>query len=136
MSVFSRALADTLLPGGRYPNGVELPPASALGLVEIDGAVLAMVAAAAGGEDAFLAADAARREAAVGAASIADPAGFNRGVAKLVTCYYEDARVIAAFGWPSRPPQPLGHALQSFDEALLHPVKVRKTLWRGISSDS
>ena len=130
---FRRALVDTLLPGGSYPHGIDLPRASAIGLNEAatGGAAVALVAAAAGGEDAFLSADATGREAAVAAASATDPATINRFVAALVTRYYEDPRVIAAFGWPARPPQPMGHALQPFDAALLEPVRMRKALWRA-----
>ena len=54
------------------------------------------------------------------------PQDFAALVTSVLTLYYEHPDVISAFGWPSRPPQPLGHELPAFDEKLLAPVKARK----------
>ena len=54
----------------------------------------------------------------------------NAEVTAVLTLYYEHPDVISAFGWPSRPPQPLGHTLPPFDEDLLAPVKARGEIWR------
>jgi hypothetical protein len=61
--------------------------------------------------------------------------GFTALVSTVLTLYYEHPDVLAAFGWPSRPPQPLGHALPPFDEELLAPVKARGEIWRGPVAD-
>ena len=50
--------------------------------------------------------------------------------ADLLAAYYCHPAVVAAFGWRSDPPQPKGHELEPFDDALLAPVKARKPFWR------
>jgi len=40
---------------------------------------------------------------------------------------------LQAFGWPARPPQPLGHSIPTMDAATgerLEKVRLRRKLWR------
>ena len=62
--------------------------------------------------------------------SRADPARFASLVTLVLSAYYQAPKVVAAFGWPARPPQPMGHVLPAFDERLLEPVRRRGPIWR------
>ena len=48
----------------------------------------------------------------------------------LLARYYSHPAIAAAFGWRADPPQPKGHGLEPFDEALLELVRKRKPFWR------
>jgi hypothetical protein len=137
MSAFMGAVLDTLVPGdcGAPP----LPSASAAGLVAAEyesphGAVFAAIAAAAGGEDAFLAASPATRAQSLRQVERgADAAAFKALVAAVLQDYYERDAVVAVLGWRPHPPQPGGHAVADTDEATwqrLDRVKQRSPFWR------
>jgi hypothetical protein len=135
MDRFVAAVLDTLVPGGALANGVVAPPASAIGIDEDElrrrhGAVLTAVAESAGGDEAFCSGTDDFRVEAMRRAEKAQPREFPAHVTNVLTLYYEHPKVLAAFGWPQRPPQPLGHELPPFDEALLEPVKARGEIWR------
>jgi hypothetical protein len=133
---FVAALADTLVPGGDLANSVSAPAASSLGLSWVSlrlrhAPVLAAIAAQARGEDAFRSGTEEFRTGVLQQVERSLPADFAALVTAVLTLYYEHPRVLAAFGWPSRPPQPVGHELPPFDEELLAPVKARGEIWRG-----
>ncbi|MBT5267200.1 MAG: hypothetical protein HOL85_20370 [Rhodospirillaceae bacterium] len=65
------------------------------------------------------------------------PDEFERLVVAAYSVYYTDPGVLAAVerltGYEARPPQPLGHELEPFDEALLANVRRREPFWRRIN---
>jgi hypothetical protein len=137
---FVSAVVDTLLPGD--DGAPPLPTGTAAGvatklehLVARDRAqrdvVLQAIASAAQGEDAFLRADAASRIASVRRVEVELPGPFRALVAFALQHYYEAETVLLAMGWRAEPPQPLGHVLPPFDEALLTPVRRRGRIWRS-----
>jgi len=133
------AVLDRLLPGG---DG--WPGARALGLdhaVRTQGKALpaqsaAAAAALAGLPTGFAMLPAPEQDAALRAQEVAMPDAFAALVGAAYTAYYADPRVHAAIavktGTPVRPPQPDGHVLPAFDEALLAGVKARGPLWRPL----
>jgi gluconate 2-dehydrogenase subunit 3-like protein len=137
---FLSAVVDTLLPGDDDPQ--PLPTGTAAGVArkleqlvaEPDRAlrdvVLQAIAGAARGEDAFVRADAAGRIAAVRQVEAELPGPFQALVAVALRDYYEADLVLLAMGWRAEPPQPQGHALPPFDEALLGAVRRRARMWR------
>jgi hypothetical protein len=132
---FHAALLDTLLPGGPLPHGIVAPPASALALadaVPLDPALARMVAEEAGDAEAFLRAGDDERERVLAVVSTRMPEEFARLVAAALAAYYQHPRVIEAFGWPARPPQPGGHRLAHLDETWLEPVRQRGPFWRKV----
>ncbi|OGO67256.1 MAG: hypothetical protein A3H36_02175 [Chloroflexi bacterium RIFCSPLOWO2_02_FULL_71_16] len=88
------------------------------------------IARAAGGEDAFLAAGAARRADALRQVEAAMPDVFAALLLAVVEEYYDADAVLLAMGWPVEPPQPNGHPLPAFDEALVEKVRKRAPMWR------
>lgn len=135
-SAFLEALLDILLPG----DGASLPGAEVLGIRFADdpaalGPVPGLVAAAAGGEAAFLAATPDARRAAVAAAEARAPEDFRRFLAPLLADYCETPAVLEAFGGSAAPPQPEGRKLAEMDdEALraLERVRARGRIWREV----
>lgn len=133
---FDDAVFDTLFPG----LGA-IPPASRAGLdatavLTRHGAVLTAIAAAAGGEDAFIAADPGTRTGLLRAAGSTDPAAFQALVLAVSALYHSSAPVVEAYGWVARAPQPEGFAVGApTDEAeaarLLEKVRARRQIWRG-----
>jgi hypothetical protein len=127
---FRRAIIDTVLPGeAGLPSGsaagVEIPEAAA--------ALLVAIADAAGGEEAFARASEAGQAEALRTVEGIHPDAFRRFAAALLSDYYESATVLAALGWSTVPPQPLGHTMPADPEdvpALLERVKQRGALWR------
>ena len=139
-SEFMRAVVDTLLPGDR---GVPpLPTGTAAGVAaklehlvsdrdrEIRDLVLSAIASTARGEDAFMRADEAGRIASIRRVEAEIPGPFRALVALVLQDYYESEIVLLAMGWRAEPPQPEGHVLPPFDEALLEPVKRHGRMWR------
>lgn len=125
---------DTLLPGD--DGAPALPSGTAAGVpIRIDAAahreVLDAIARTAGGEGAFVRADAAARAAVLKEVEHAMPDAFATLLLRATLEYYDADAVIAAFGWMVEPPHPLGHRLPAFDEGLLAKVKRRGALWRG-----
>jgi len=129
------AVVDALLPGdGGSPA---LPSATAAGVTarveagrEAHRPVIEEIARAAGGEDAFLAAGAARRADALRQVEAAMPDVFAALLLAVVEEYYDADAVLLAMGWPVEPPQPNGHPLPAFDEALVEKVRKRAPMWR------
>jgi hypothetical protein len=137
---FISAVVDTLLPGDR---GVPpLPTGTAAGVAAklehlvagrdraLCDVVLQAIANAARGEDAFLRADAAGRIASLRRVEVEMPGPFQALVALVLRDYYEAEIVLLAMGWRGEPPQPKGHVLPPFDDALLEPVRRRGRMWR------
>jgi hypothetical protein len=132
---FILAVVDTLAPGGVLANDVVAPPASRIAVAwqALEGphaSVLAAIAEEAGTRHAFCSYTEDVRALVLAAVETARPQDFAAFVAAALTLYYEAPEVIAAFGWPPRPPQPSGHRLPPFDESLLAPVKARHGLKR------
>jgi hypothetical protein len=137
---FLSAVVDTLLPGDHgtppLPTGTAAGVARKLELLlagrdpALDDVVLQAIASAARGEEAFVRADAAGRVVAVQRVEAEIPGPFQALVALVLRDYYEADVVLLAMGWRSEPPQPEGHVLPPFDEALLQPVKRRGRIWR------
>ena len=132
---FLAAVVDTLVPGGALANGVVAPAASAIGVAdglasdtsdhrqaETLRSVLAGIAQASGGETVFASGSEELRIAALKRIEALRPQDFLALVTAVLIRYYEHPSVVTAFGWPARPPQPLGHAMPPFDPALLEPV--------------
>ena len=130
---FPQAIADTLFPGD-----AACPSASAAGLeahahVAAHTALLDAIAAKAGGADVFLDADPARRAAILADIERKNPDAFRALTTELAAAFYGLPAVLAAYGWPARPPQPEGYELS--DPAaelgpLLAKVAARGPLWR------
>lgn len=126
---------DTLLPGdGPWPSARDVDLADALRADperEID-AVLAAL------PQGFAADDADSREAALRAIEATHGAAFERLVTLAYTAYYIEPRVRAVIeretGYENRPPQPLGYALEPFDDRLLDKQRQRAPFWRPASS--
>lgn len=139
---FLSAIVDTLLPGDDDPP--QLPTGTAAGVAarlaahlvaRRDSArleaVLAAIASAARGEDAFVRAGAAERVATLRGVEAEMRGPFRALVALVLEDYYEAETVLLAMGWRTEPPQPQGHALSPpVDEALLEPVRRRSRMWR------
>jgi len=133
---FLSAVVDTLLPSDRgvppLPTGTAAGVAVKLEYLVADrdralrDAVLHAIASDARSEAAFVRADAAGRIASVRRVEAEMPL-----VALLLRDYYEEEIVLLAMGWRAEPPQPQGHLLPPFDEALLAPVKRRGQIWRS-----
>jgi hypothetical protein len=133
---FLSAVIDTLLPGdhGAPPLPTGTGAGVAAKLERRDGAshdvVLQAIARAAGGEEAFMVADAAGRIAFVRLVEAEMREPFRAFVALVLQEYYEADAVLLAMGWRAEPPQPDGHVLPPFDETLLEPVRRRGRMWR------
>lgn len=125
------AVLDTLLPGD---DGVPpLPSASRAGLdiapLEASAQPLLDRIDAAH----FLAVSGAERAKALRSVEHAAPAEFRRLLDRVLAAYYQSPDVLAAFGWRSAPPMPLGHMPVGDDAAvldLLGKVRSRGALWR------
>jgi len=78
--------------------------------------------------------DASAREAVLRGLEAAASVDFERLIVVAYTAYYTDARVRAVLaretGYEDRPPQPLGYALEPFDERLLETQLRRAPFWR------
>ena len=125
------AVLSTLLPGdGPWPD------AGTLGLAASLRADLGDQAPPLGAAlpEGFATADEASRVATLRALETGQPALFERLIAVAYTVYYVDARVRATIeretGYENRPPQPLGYALEPFDETLLDRQRQRAPFWR------
>jgi hypothetical protein len=137
---FLSAVVDTLFPGDR---GVPpLPTGTAAGVAtklehlvasrdrELRDAVLEAIVSAARGEAAFVRADPEGRVSCVQRVEREMPGLFQALVALVLRDYYEAEGVLLAMGWRAEPPQPQGHVVKPFDEALLGPVRRRARMWR------
>ena len=137
---FLSVVVDTLLPGDHgappLPTGTVAGVATELQhhVAAPDGAphgvVLHAIASAAGGEEAFVRADAAGQIASVQRVEAEMPGPFHALVVLALRDYYQAELVLLAMGWRAEPPQPQGHVMPPFDDALLAPVKRRARMWR------
>jgi len=127
---FLSAVVDTLLPGDDEPS--PLPSGTNAGVAaKLEHlVVLQAIADAARGEDAFVRADTAARIAAVRRVEAEIRGPFKALVSQILQDYYEVEAVLLAMGWRAEPPQPQGHVLPPFDEALLETVRRRAPTWR------
>lgn len=138
---FRGAVVDTLLPGDDsvppLPSGTAAGvaaklPAHLAGGRDRSAHLLALdaVARQAGGEEAFVRSDAAGRASALRVVETEMREAFGSLVSLALQDYYESEPVLRAMGWRVEPPQPRGHALPPFDDALLDPVRRRGRIWR------
>ena len=138
---FREAVLDILLPAEAVPPSgrTALPSGRAAGIdltrqSEAAGPALALIAAAAGGEEAFMMATPEARRAVVAAVEGRSPETFRRLIALILPDYCETSDVLAAFGGSTEPPQPHGQPLAEMDGAMadaLEKVRRRAKLWRG-----
>jgi hypothetical protein len=139
-AAFIAAVVDTLLPGdtGGADGGPPLPPASVAGvdftaIASAHSAVFDAVAQQMGNADAFLKAAESPRIAVVQSVERVMPEAFRALLSALLAAYYEAPPVLAAMGWRTDPPQPLGHEMQPSSGAMaqrLERVHRRQKLWR------
>lgn len=132
MSDLFDAILATLLPGeGAWPSAGTLGLGAAM-RVDLGTDDIAALEQALPTSFATLAAPA--REDVLRGIETAQPDLFDRLVAAAYTAYYVDPRVRAVIeretGYENRPPQPLGYALEPFDEVLLEKQKQRAPFWR------
>ena len=78
----------------------------------------------------FAALAAEDRLAALKEQAAAQPAFLPGLVFHTYVGYYQDGRVTEVLGLGARPPFPLGHTLEPFDEQLLEPARQRGKLYR------
>jgi hypothetical protein len=129
------SVLDTLLPGdGPWPSASAVDLAAAL-RTDAAGDLEACIAELLGAlPPDFAVGDAAAREAMLRAIEASNTAAFERLVTLAYTAYYVEPRVRAVIeretGYENRPPQPLGYALEPFDERLLEIQKKRAPFWR------
>jgi hypothetical protein len=99
------------------------------GLVEID-----VTAGSAG----FQALEPSARDELLRAVDAAHPAFFAALVNHAYRGYYTHPTVLQHLerttGYPARPPQPLGHAIEPWDEGLLAKQRERKPFWRRVDA--
>jgi hypothetical protein len=85
----------------------------------------------------FTSLDADQRDTVLRQVEIAEPAFFAALVNHTYRGYYTHPRVLrhleATHGYANRPPQPLGHAVPPWDEALLARQRDRVPFWRKTS---
>jgi hypothetical protein len=140
-AVFQEAVLDILLPAEAAPPGGlrALPSGRAVGIdlarqSEAATPVLRLIAAAAGGEEAFMAAAPSARRAVIAGVEARSPEAFRRLIALILADYCETTDVLAALGGSAEPPQPHGQPLAEMDNAAagaLEKVRRRAKLWRG-----
>jgi hypothetical protein len=137
---FLSTLVDSIAPGGLVARDMTLPTASAAGCGQAIGealngssslkALTDAIAVRAGSASSFCTSPAQERESLLEAVQKENPEAFARLVTLTLAHYYAHPQVLAALGWPARPPQPKGHKLPGFDESLLAPVLARGAIWR------
>ncbi len=126
------ALADTLVPAsedGVMPSAGELDIAGYVAGNAADflpelGEILAGLDAGFAEEPLGI------RVEHVKAFSEARPESFQRLLAEVYGCYYQDARVLEGIGAGAGPPFPRGNTVEPGDLSLLDPVMGSSTNWR------
>jgi len=136
---FLAAVIDTLLPGERTapPGTMPLPSGTQARLdpaayAASHRAVFDAIAAQAGDAELF-ARDEAGRTAILQAVERAIPGAFGALLIAVLSDYYESPPLLAAIGWRTDPPQPVGHLLPGMHSRsfqLLERVRQRDCLWR------
>ena len=131
------AVVATILPGdGDWPAAAALDltgEAERLAALSVSGhgPLQRLLAALPAG---FADDDASAREAALAAVEAADPAAFGAGLQASYNAYYIDPRVLAVVaaktGYRPGAPQPDGHELPPFDEAMVAVARMRAPHWR------
>ena len=127
-----RALADTIVPAsedGVMPSAGELDVAgfvaeNAADFLEELGEILDAFDAEFAGETLAVRVD------QVKAFSEARPEAFQRLLAEVYGCYYQDPRALEGIGVGAGPPFPRGNTVESGDLSLLDPVMANPTNWR------
>ncbi len=131
---FSTAVLDTLLPGDAVLPAASRSGIDAAGCLSAHASVFQAIAAAAGGEAAFIAKSAEARTELLRKIDLGPDAPiFKALVASAIYDYYTSDAVVSALGWRQGPPQPSGHKVVEADEATwqrLDRVKGRPRLWR------
>jgi len=138
---FLGALADSLVPGGAFMHGIDMPSGSTVGCDDALAAALAdasspleglmtMIATKAGSSEAFTEASPSSRKLLLRETQETNPAQFAQLVTLVLSHYYAQPQVLSALGWQTQPPQPGGHRLEPFDDSLLDPVRKRGAIWR------
>jgi hypothetical protein len=137
-SALLAVLVDSLLPGGPVAKHIALPSASSVGcdraLVQASNKIDSLIAKIedqAGSADAFIAAGSSARTQLLQSIQTEEPEVFAELVTLILTHYFAQAEVLKSIGWRGEPPQPTGHPLSPFDEALLAPVRARGAIWRS-----
>ncbi|HZT21013.1 MAG TPA: hypothetical protein VFA23_16500 [Dongiaceae bacterium] len=136
---FLDAVLDLLLPVERDPppGATPMPGGREIGIdlgrYAEAGPVLESLRQAFGGEAAFMTAAREAQLAALAAVEQAAPEAWRQLIDRLLPDYFESPAVLAACGWRSAPPQPLGHPLAAAEEetlAALERVRRRGRMWR------
>ena len=137
---FLAVLVDNIAPGGRVAKDVTLPSASVVGCDRaiakaLDSntalqALLDAIVVKAGGASAFSTGPALERKSLLETMQREKPEAFAGLVSLTLAHYYAQPQVLAALGWPTHPPQPIGHKLPDFDDRLVRPVIERGAIWR------
>ena len=126
------ALADTLLPAsedGVMPSAGELDIAGYVARNAAD-FLPELTEILAGFDAAFSDEPPATRHERMKAFSEARPESFQRLLAEVYGCYYQDARVLEGIGAGTGPPFPRGNTVEAGDLSLLDPVMANPTKWR------
>ncbi|MCY4013599.1 MAG: hypothetical protein OXG82_12905 [Gammaproteobacteria bacterium] len=126
------ALADTIVPAsedGVMPSAGELDVAGYVAQNATDfltelGEIIEGFGAEFAGETLVVRVD------QVKAFSEARPEAFQRLLAEVYGCYYQDARVLEGIGVGAGPPFPRGNTVEPGDLSLLDPVMANPTKWR------
>ena len=131
------AVVATILPGGGdWPAAATLDltaEAERLAALSVSGLdpLRRLLAAL---PDGFASEGADAREAALAAVQDNDPAAFGAALQASYNAYYIDPRVLAVVaaktGYRPGAPQPDGHELPPFDEAMVTVVRTRDPHWR------
>ena len=127
-------------PDGRMPGAGELAalsshiaaartalPALRAQLDELDREATAQCGVA------FAAVDEVRRVSLLDQMRTRDPMGLHQLAVEIVTCYYQQDRVLEGLGMEARPPYPKGYQVEPGDLSLLNPVIARGKIYRDIS---
>jgi hypothetical protein len=62
-----------------------------------------------------------------------DPGTLQQLALDIVTCYYQQDRVLEGLGMEARPPFPTGYQVEQGDLSLLKPVIARGKIYRDVS---
>ena len=136
-----RAVLDTIVPpdaalpgagGLGVGDSIDATLAQAPGLrrLFLDGLAEVAVMSARVADADFTGLDTDGRERVLRTVEEASPIFFAALVEHTYRGYYTHPQVHAAIGYPTRPPQPLGHTLAPFREELLQIQKQRAPFWR------
>ena len=126
------ALADTIVPAsedGMMPSAGDLDVAEYVARNAAD-FLPELTEILAGFDAAFSDEPPTTRHERVKAFSEARPESFQRLLAEVYGCYYQDAQVLEGIGAGAGPPFPRGNTVEAGDLSLLDPVMANPTKWR------